>query len=196
MHMCLWVSLVSAAKDMRSNVSIILGYGPPRADTALREYRRVRESFPGYVSYGCGHSLGGAVILHTAKAVEDLQGLAFERIDVFNTATSPLKSSFTPLSRTTLHAHRVEGDWASWGLQHMDLGNAQVHIHDAKSAIQDCHSLKHFLPSKAVDLEPAPSIDNRVAEPRHCEVTASGELSLRRHWSHQSWWSGLLGSCV
>lgn len=136
--------------DVRSNMHVILGYGPARAEAALSEYRTLRRRFPHYDAFGCGHSLGGAVILHVAKSVEEEPEFVFTRIDVFNTAMSPLPAATpAPLAATELHVHRVSGDWASWGLRFFDPGSGKVHTHNAKTSIQDPHSLRHFLPDKS-----------------------------------------------
>ncbi|CAE6949399.1 unnamed protein product [Symbiodinium natans] len=148
------MNLLTTPDDLRSNMHIILGCGPARAEPALSEYRALRRRFPHYDAFGCGHSLGGAVILHVAKAVEKEAEFAFRRVDVFNTATSPLPvATPAPLAATELHVHRVTGDWASWGLRFYDPGSGKVHTRNAKTSIPDPHSLRHFLPDKDAEAD-------------------------------------------
>eukprot|EP00930_Biecheleria_cincta_P063284 TRINITY_DN48806_c0_g1_i1.p1 TRINITY_DN48806_c0_g1~~TRINITY_DN48806_c0_g1_i1.p1 ORF type:complete len:351 (+),score=31.82 TRINITY_DN48806_c0_g1_i1:45-1097(+) len=141
--------------DMHSNMNILLGYSPKRADTALEEYRNVRRRFPTYATYGSGHSLGGAVVCHVAKSVELQEELSFERVDVFNTATSPLTRSLAILEGSVLHAHRVPGDWASWGLCIFEPGTGIVHTHEIKPHVRNRHALGHFLPPRVGEIPDA-----------------------------------------
>lgn len=185
-------------EDMRSNMHLILGYDPPRAHRALKEYRDVRSRFPSYASFACGHSLGGAVVLHVARECEASTDLAFERIDVFNTATSPLAAPLVPLATST-HFHRVQGDWASLALQQVDFSHGQVHIHCPKDSVPDKHSLAHFLPKKVgADNEarsPSDSLDNRDSlSSRSTSAAATCEVSAIQR-PKPPWWA-LFGACV
>ncbi|CAE7228647.1 unnamed protein product [Symbiodinium pilosum] len=93
------------------------------------------------------------------------------------TATSPLPVAVpAPLASTELHVHRVSGDWASWGLRFLDPGPGKVHTHDAKTSVQDPHSLRHFLPDKAdSDASAATSSSDdqpTLVDPRDTQVPA------------------------
>jgi len=134
-------------RDWGNNIMIVFGNGPSsRATTAVDDYRACRQLFPTYKSFGSGHSLGGAVMVQLAKSVEDFPDLSFSRLDVFNTAISPLSRTFVCLANTALHVHRTPGDWASMGLSWMVVKD--LHVHPVKSHIAERHSLKHFLPDK------------------------------------------------
>merc|ERR1719334_548138 len=74
----------------------------------------------------------------------------FKRVDVFNVAISPLSSS-VELQTTSLYIHRVNGDWASYGLQWMEVSDVEVHEHPVQPHVRERHSLQHFLPRKAAD---------------------------------------------
>jgi len=162
---------LTVPRDMHSNMNILLGYSPKRADTALEEYKRVRRRFPKYATCGSGHSLGGAVVCHVAKSVELQEELSFERVDVFNTATSPLTRSLAVLEGSVLHAHRVPGDWASWGLCIFEPGMGIVHTHDIKPNVRNRHALGHFLPPRAGET------------PDEFAIHASTALEAQPQWS-------------
>merc|ERR1719468_670918 len=151
-------------RDWNNNMLIALGFSPAgRAAVAKEEYRELRLRFPDYTPYGSGHSLGGAVILQLASEMQLEPSLAFARIDIFNTAVSPLTRSFSGLPTTAVHSHRVKGDWASWGLAKLSdtspCGRAELHTNPVKPHVSEAHSLKHFLPQKA-----RPSSDVAVAD--------------------------------
>jgi len=151
-------------RDWNNNMLIALGFTPAgRAAVAFEEYRELRLRFPDYTSYGSGHSLGGAVILQLARELDPETNMAFARIDIFNTAVSPLTWSLPGLETTAVHSHRVKGDWASWGLAKLSeqspSGHAELHTHPVKRHVNEAHSLKHFLPQKA-----RPSLDLALAD--------------------------------
>ncbi|CAE8635913.1 unnamed protein product [Polarella glacialis] len=175
---------LTTSRDVQSNVNILLGTCPGRAEAAVQEYTAVRKRFPKFRSFGTGHSLGGTVVLHVAKSAELLPDMSFTRIDVFNTATSPLTRSLAVLTTTAFHAHRVPGDWASWGLCIFDPGMGTVHTHEVKLHLRDTHALGHFLPDKA----------NEKREP----VVPLGPQELRLEEPRKPpWWTHLaLLSCL
>eukprot|EP00928_Gymnodinium_smaydae_P016134 TRINITY_DN16014_c0_g1_i3.p1 TRINITY_DN16014_c0_g1~~TRINITY_DN16014_c0_g1_i3.p1 ORF type:complete len:640 (+),score=136.06 TRINITY_DN16014_c0_g1_i3:130-2049(+) len=137
------VNPLTFPRDWNSNFSILMGYGPKRHIEAANDYRVVRSALPEYKSFGSGHSLGGAVMLHLAMDVESDPGLCFERVDVFNTAWSPIAKPDLGLSQTDVHIHRTEGDFASWGAQGCPF---QLHTVEGKAHIFGKHTLQHFLP--------------------------------------------------
>ncbi|CAL1127779.1 unnamed protein product [Cladocopium goreaui] len=189
-------------EDMRSNMHLILGYNPPRAERALKEYLAVRSRFGRYVSFACGHSLGGAVVLFVARECEENPDTAFQRVDVFNTATSPLATPLVPFTTST-HFHRVKGDWASLALEQVELSHGQVHLHSPKESVPDKHVLLHFLPKKVDNADDqscclSESVDNRdclsstsISPPATCQEDGSAIQKV----SKPAWWA-LLGSCA
>mmetsp|Transcript_121907 Transcript_121907/g.352024 ORF Transcript_121907/g.352024 Transcript_121907/m.352024 type:complete len:397 (-) Transcript_121907:125-1315(-) len=143
------MNMMTTPRDWTNNLGIALGTGPtPRCHTVQQQYEICRSEFAGYSSYCTGHSLGGAVAVHLAEAVESDPILRYSRVDVFNMGFSPLSRSFL-LKDTELHVHVVQGDWASWGLSWRKA--IKVHTHPEKPHISERHSLKHFLPTKARD---------------------------------------------
>jgi len=159
------VNPLTTPRDWTNNMRILLGLDPGRTAELVENYRAVRERYPGYTSYGSGHSLGGAVVLHLAKAVESDPLLMFARIDAFNTAVSPLTRSLVVLSRTAFHAHRVYGDWASWGMcLSPPPATVAVHTHPVKPHVRERHALGHFLPNKASSSEILSSPPARAAD--------------------------------
>lgn len=187
---------LTAPDDMTSNMHIMLGYDPPRAHGTVKEYLAVRRRFENYVPFACGHSLGGAVVLHLARAVEDSPKTAFARVDVFNTATSPL--SFPPVvpEKTPLHVHLVKGDWASLPLQGSNSGlGCQVHVRPAKASVKDVHSLRHFLPKKADEEESSPTTSAASMSPTMRPFEEVPAPLARQRPVAAAWWA-LLSSCV
>lgn len=146
------LNLSTTLRDWSNNFRIAVGASPaPRAQVVQEEYQACRRDYATYSAYGTGHSLGGAVALHLAEAVEPDPILRFARVDVFNVAISPLSQSFAQLAETELHVHRVYGDWASWGLSWHTVAPHEVHTHPLKPEVPEKHSLRHFLPRKAGD---------------------------------------------
>jgi len=119
-----------------------------------------------------------------AKTVEVEDDLSFTRIDVFNTAVSPIAGAPDALLGVEIHLHRIDGDWVSWGLVKDDISQlpGELHIHPAKPGISDKHRLVHFLPDKASDLQsgipmrPPNQIDGPDAE---------------KTWEPPSWWMAI-----
>jgi len=147
------INPLTTARDWTNNARILVGLDPQRAKSLVGDYIHVRKRLSGYESFGSGHSLGGAVVVHLAKQVELDEELLFRRIDVFNTASSPLTGSPPPvLARTDFHAHRVKGDWASWGMSSAQLERGEQHEHPLKPHVRERHALGHFLPRKAGEL--------------------------------------------
>mmetsp|Transcript_68775 Transcript_68775/g.190388 ORF Transcript_68775/g.190388 Transcript_68775/m.190388 type:complete len:345 (-) Transcript_68775:64-1098(-) len=179
---------LTTPRDWTNNMRILLGLDPDRNTAAMVEgYRAVRERFPGYSSYGSGHSLGGAVVLHLAKAVEADPQLMFARIDVFNTAVSPLTRTLQTLTGTAFHAHRVHGDWASWGMcASPPPATVAMHLHPVKPHVRERHALGHFLPDKAVS---SPSLTSAQSS----AVVESRDLERKPNVS--GWFFAML-SCV
>jgi len=141
------ISRVSV-EDWKSNLQIAIGSRPyGRTELALEHYRRVKREHTDYVTFGTGHSLGGAVMIQLATCVEDEPEFRFERVDVFNTAVGPFERNFIWLQQTELHIHRIPGDWASLGLNGQQAPN--LHMHPAQTHVSETHSLQHFLPIKA-----------------------------------------------
>lgn len=144
------VNPLTFPRDWNNNLSIIFGMGPRRHVHATDPYTRVRRDYETYNSYASGHSLGGAVMLHLAKSVEADCTLRFHRVDVFNSATSPLTGVRLLTTSTDIRLHRVNGDWASWGLLTRSGVCGEIHTHPAREGVLDKHLLVHFLPEKAV----------------------------------------------
>jgi len=167
-------------RDWGNNLMIVFGNGPlSRAMPAVDDYRACRGMYPTYTSYGSGHSLGGAVMVQLAKSVEESPELSFSRVDVFNTAISPLSRTFVRLTNTALHVHRTPGDWASIGLSWMTVED--LHEHPVKPHIPERHSLKHFLPAKASERDVLLSTD--VGEGGDGADARRSDLELQRQAS-------------
>lgn len=182
-------------RDWGNNMRILVGLEPGCTLSAIDEYRAVRMRFPRYASYGSGHSLGGTVVLHLATYVEADSELQFARIDIFNTAVSPLTRSLAVLTKTTFHAHRVPGDWVSWGLCNRTPPAGSLHTHPVKPHVRECHSLRHFLPDKAGDL--AHCLDGRGVVPDGEMPTDSLVERREEHREEQPFWASLRTfSCV
>jgi len=131
-------------RDLSNDVMIFLGCWLCRTKWVREEYCHTRIKYPEYCSYGCGHSLGGTVITELACLLEHSKEFAFDRVDVFNTAGSPISRGYrkaTGLDFTEHHAHRVRGDLVSLFFRMPGT----VHEHPARPEFCT-HSLKHFLP--------------------------------------------------
>jgi len=130
-------------RDLCNDVLIFCGCWLCRTKWAKEEYCHTRREFPGYQSFGCGHSLGGTVMTEMAHLVEDDAALAFERVDVFNTGGSPLGWSYCGFKATQYYSHRIVGDIISRYFS--SPGNA----HEYSGRPEFCsHSLQHFLPER------------------------------------------------
>uniref|UniRef100_A0A7S4SIT7 Uncharacterized protein n=1 Tax=Alexandrium monilatum TaxID=311494 RepID=A0A7S4SIT7_9DINO len=134
-------------RDLGNDALIALGFGPARVSNAIRQYQEVCERLPGFASFGCGHSLGASVIEGLARWAEAGPGrTVFQRIDLFNPASSPLRKlvrGTVPLVQTEVHAHRVPGDFVS--RFHHFLGCSK-HVHPRRPRLS-AHALGHFLPT-------------------------------------------------
>lgn len=129
-------------RDISNDTLVFFGCWLCRTKWAQEEYCHVRSRYLKYRSYGCGHSLGGTVMTELAHFLEDQQGYAFDRVDVFNTGASPLARGYTNLKRTEFNAHRVQGDLVSKFFR-----TGTVLEHPARPEFCS-HSLQHFLPEK------------------------------------------------
>jgi len=138
----------TVCRDLCNDMLIALGRPPKRASGVMDEYRAVRERFPTYQSYGCGHSLGGTVMHEMAYRLEREPDYAFQRVDVFNAGGSPLRRRYTALSRTEFNAHRVAGDPLS-SFYVPPGGNSREDnlLHERRpGAANGAHGLENFLP--------------------------------------------------
>mmetsp|Transcript_30851 Transcript_30851/g.67490 ORF Transcript_30851/g.67490 Transcript_30851/m.67490 type:complete len:436 (-) Transcript_30851:33-1340(-) len=138
-------------RDLGNDTLIFLGFGPVRVNRTAIEYKTVCDRFPGYSSFGVGHSLGASVIEWLALWAEQSGRHAFQRIDLFNPGSSPLRhlrparSRAVPLVCTEVHTHRVLGDVIS--RFHVPAG--PKHLHPRRPEL-GAHSLGHFLPAADV----------------------------------------------
>lgn len=130
-------------RDLGNDALIALGFSTVRAEHVRDEYRTVRERYPSYKSYGCGHSLGGVVMHELAYSLGDQREYAFTRVDVFNAGGSPFGRSQTPLADTEFLSHRVVGDLVSYFYQ--PLGRTVLYEPDPEHSV---HLMGHFLPRK------------------------------------------------
>lgn len=130
-------------RDICNDCFITFGRPPPRLHKCCEVYRRVRREHAEYKSYGCGHSLGGAIMHELAYRMEKDPALAFVRVDVFNAGGSPLKRRYTALSRTEFNAHRVQGDLVSAWYEPPTLSRKIQHVQRTSIG---AHGLGHFLP--------------------------------------------------
>lgn len=137
------------ARDLKDDARIVLGFPPERVALAKETYCRIRDSFLGYDSYGCGHSLGGTVMHELTCCLEQDSIYAFKRVDVFNAGGSPFRPKGSALTHTEFYSHRVAGDLVSFFYEPPkspagDRGNVE---HVEKPQIWS-HGLGHFLPKK------------------------------------------------
>jgi len=84
-----------------------------------------------------------------AHMLEEKQEFAFDRVDVFNTGSSPINSGYSGLKLTQFNDHRVPGDYISKYFQ----VEGHVWEHSQKEGIW-AHSLRHFLPEPRDVLQP------------------------------------------
>lgn len=138
------LNMLTAPRDFNNDVLILFGFPPSRTAVVTTDYAKVMPRFQGYKSFGTGHSLGGNIIQHVAASVEN-SPLCFDRIDVFNSAASPLQRVSPSFNQTSLKIHRVEGDLASWS------SRGEVQVYRPRANISDRHSLRHFLPNNEED---------------------------------------------
>lgn len=136
-------------RDLGNDALVALGFGPLRVKAAAAEYQDVCARLPDYYTFGCGHSLGATVIEWLALWAEAENGRrAFQRVDLFNPGSSPLRRLLptrncgVPLAETDVQTHRVPGDLVSWF--HKTVG--QKHVHPRLPQLS-AHALGHFLPS-------------------------------------------------
>merc|ERR1712039_10772 len=94
-------------RDLSDDVLVILGYAPTRVEDVKHAYCSIRDQFPTYESFGCGHSLGGSVMHEIACSLEKEAKYAFARVDVFNPGGSPFQRRADPLTLTKFFAHCV-----------------------------------------------------------------------------------------
>jgi len=135
-------------QDLRDDALIALGLPPRRVEEVLSEYVAVMARFPGFASYACGHSLGGAVLHEIALTLERRRpNFAFTRVDVFNPAGSPFNFGKTrKLRKTQFNVHRVASDMVS-KFYKPPRGLARTIEHRANPAVGP-HFLGHFLPKR------------------------------------------------
>lgn len=140
---------LSCPRDLGNDCLVALGCTSLRLAYVKEIYINIRTQYPGYTSYGCGHSLGGTVMHELACSVEIEPLLAFERVDVFNAGGSPFRRGFSALDRTEFNAHRVAGDLVSYfyrppgGMSGTRGGRVIQHT---KKPDLFAHGLGHFLP--------------------------------------------------
>lgn len=133
-------------RDIGNDVLIFFGCWLCRTKWAKEEYCHTRSQYPNYVSYGCGHSLGGTVMTELAHLVECQGDFAFHRVDVFNTGGSPISRGYTNLKVTQFRSHRVQGDLVSRFFR----GPGELCEHPQRPEFCS-HSLQHFLPERMPD---------------------------------------------
>jgi len=194
---------LTTPRDWNNDVRIILGMSPSRTAKAVDEYRVTRLRFPEYQSFGCGHSLGGNVIEHLALLVEAEEELRFQRVDVYNMGSSPLRRAPTALTRTEVHAHRVPGDWASVYYA-APPGQGHIHSYPPKPHVRSQHALGHFLPDKVgeqsnddstVSETRRPEEDSTASETRRPETMPTGPNNVKFMGMFPIWAVGAF-SCI
>lgn len=129
-------------RDLCNDLLIICGCWLCRTKWSREEYCHTRRAFPNYKSYGCGHSLGGTVMTEMSQLLEDTE-FAFDRVDVFNTGSSPFGGNFSDFKVTQYNSHRVQGDVVS---RYFRAPGMSVE-HPARPEFCS-HSLQHFLPER------------------------------------------------
>lgn len=144
-----------SVRDIGDDVLVFLGLPPTRVDNLRNAYTPIRRALPGYESFGCGHSLGGAV-LHELVCWETDTSLALTRVDVFNPAGSPLKVQSSVLGHTRFLSHTVPGDLVSRFYvppgRKDDADTSGKVVHDPEKVVHERdprfgpHRLGHFLP--------------------------------------------------
>lgn len=139
----------TVCRDLCNDMLIAMGRPPNRATGVMEEYRAVRQRFPTYKSYGCGHSLGGTVMHEMAYRLERDPEFAFHRVDVFNAGGSPLRRRYTALSFTEFNAHRVAGDaLSSFYVPPGGSSRDDVEHHERVAGARNgAHGLGNFLPA-------------------------------------------------
>lgn len=134
-------------RDLSDDARVILGMPPTRVDDAKSAYRSACKRFPDYKSYGCGHSLGGAVMHELAYLFETHPNCRFTRVDVFNAGGSPLQRRYSALRHTVLMSHRVTGDLVSYFYEPPGGGTID---HKVRPQCGGAHWMGHFLPRRQV----------------------------------------------
>jgi len=129
--------------DLGNDLLIAFGFAPSRASYILQDYIEMRNLYPNYLSFGSGHSLGGAVMHEVASQLEKDPKYAFSRVDVFNSAGSPLQRMRSMLENTRFYSHRVKGDLVSFF--YCPPGESIEHQRKPQFG---AHGLGHFLPSR------------------------------------------------
>mmetsp|Transcript_81674 Transcript_81674/g.263606 ORF Transcript_81674/g.263606 Transcript_81674/m.263606 type:complete len:269 (-) Transcript_81674:177-983(-) len=152
MFTCLRGTNPGSCRDLSNDVLVIFGCWLCRTKWVLEEYCHTRRKFPGYRSFGSGHSLGGTVMTELAHLVEEQPDLAFHRVDVFNTGGSPLARSYSGLKVTEYNSHRVQGDLVSRyfrapgrTLEHPQ--RPEYHPHSLQQFLPDRSDIDEFLQS-------------------------------------------------
>jgi hypothetical protein len=133
------------ARDLSDDARVIMGLPPARVDDAKAAYRAVCRRFPGYRSYGCGHSLGGSVMHELAYVFEKRPEYRFTRVDVFNAGASPFQRRNSALKHTVLMSHRVTGDLVSYFYDPPGGGTIE---HKERPQFGGAHWMGHFLPRR------------------------------------------------
>ncbi|CAK0882927.1 unnamed protein product [Prorocentrum cordatum] len=134
-------------RDLSDDARVIMGLPPARVADAKAAYRAVRKQFPGYRSYGCGHSLGGSVMHELAYVFEKSPRYRFTRVDVFNAGGSPLQRRNAALKHTVFLSHRVTGDLVSYFYDPPGGGTIE---HKERPQFGGAHWMGHFLPRRRV----------------------------------------------
>jgi len=135
-------------RDLGNDTLIALGFGPVRVRQVAAAYQSMCDALPEYSSFGTGHSLGATVIEFLAMWAESgPERRKFQRIDLFNPGSSPLRRLLpgrrrpVPLTSTKVCAYCVSGDFIS--RFHLSSGTKNV-LQPRKSLSR--HALGHFLP--------------------------------------------------
>jgi len=101
-------------RDIGNDALVVLGVAPWRVRSAAAAYSEACELCPGYATFGTGHSLGATIVEWLARWAESSpERRDFERIDLFNPGSTPLRRRPVVLERTQVHAHCVMGDLVS-----------------------------------------------------------------------------------
>lgn len=138
---------IRSLKDLGNDLQIMFGFAPNRASFIQTQYCVVRDQFPTFMSFGCGHSLGGSIMHELAYKMEREPEYAFERVDVFNAGGSPLRRTYTGLRRTQFNSHRVKGDIVS--AFYGSIGNDKEYTPHPD---HNSHAMATFLPPRQKSL--------------------------------------------